>query len=359
MKKIKLVFFLLLFNIPVFSQNSPIQFLKRNIKINKGQKYLCLPVNNNDGSVLTTVSYKDSPIDQFRINLAVSKPEFWTFLDISQYQGKVVTIKVENAPMPFQNNSEVKQNNTNWPNIMRNGIEMIFSGSTFPGEDSLHMERDRPQVHFSAGRGWINDPNGLVYYKGEYNLYFQHNPYGWQWGNMHWGHAVSNDLIHWQQLKEAIYPIITMDSSGRWDAAFSGSAVVDPSNTSGFKKNGIDPIIAIYTSTGRGECLRMSYDSGRTFIDYGGNPILKHNGRDPKVFWYEPGKYWVMVVWDAGIPKTINSGVEVSVQQNSIYTSSDLEHWTYQSGVSGFFECPELFELPLEGEPGISKWVMY
>jgi fructan beta-fructosidase len=176
---------------------------------------------------------------------------------------------------------------------------------------------------------------------------------------MHWGHAVSKDLIHWQQLEEAIYPVIDENVQGRGDAAFSGSAVVDPQNTAGFRKDGIDPIIAVYTSTGRGECLKMSYDNGRSFVDYEGNPILKHSGRDPKVFWYAPGKHWVMVVWASGITKKIGLGQEVSLRQHSIYTSPDLKNWTYQSGVSGFFECPELFELPVEGEPGVSKWVMY
>ena len=113
---------------------------------------------------------------------------------------------------------------------------MVFADSKFPGQDSLYMERDRPQAHFSAQRGWINDPNGLLNSDGEYQMYFQHNPYGWQWGNMHWGHAISKDLIHWRQLHEAIYPVIDETATGRGDAAFSGSAVADPSNTAGFGK---------------------------------------------------------------------------------------------------------------------------
>ncbi|HRG07902.1 MAG TPA: 2,6-beta-D-fructofuranosidase, partial [Cyclobacteriaceae bacterium] len=120
--------------------------------------------------------------------------------------------------------------------------KLAHTGSTFPGQPELYKETLRPQVHFSARRGWINDPNGLIYYNGEYHLFFQHNPYGWDWGNMHWGHAVSKDLLHWTELKEAIYPVNDKD------AAFSGSAVVDPQNTSGFRKDGIDPLIAFYTS---------------------------------------------------------------------------------------------------------------
>jgi fructan beta-fructosidase len=194
-------------------------------------------------------------------------------------------------------------------------------------------------------------------------MFFQHNPYGWQWGNMHWGHAVSNDLIHWDQWNEAIFPVLDLDEksgkTGFRDAAFSGTAVIDHKNTAGFRKDGIDPIIAVYTSTGRGECLKMSYDNGKTFLDYDGNPILVHNGRDPKVFWYEAGNHWVMVVWDSGIPKMLSTGTEVNIRQHSIYTSPDLKKWTYQSGVAGFYECPELFELSVEGEPDVSRWIMY
>jgi len=137
--------------------------------------------------------------------------------------------------------------------------------------------------------------------------------------------------------------------------------VVDPENTAGFWKNGIDPIIAVYTSTGRGECMKLSYDKGRTFVDYEGNPILKHagEGRDPKVFWYAPGGHWVLVVWDAGVPKKMSLGQQAMVREHSIYTSPDLKTWTYRSGVPGFFECPDLFELPVEGMPGVKKWVMY
>jgi fructan beta-fructosidase len=344
----------------VFCQVTKENFIKREIQILKGQTLLNLPVNNSDRLVKATISMDGNPLDIFTINLAEKNPEFWTFFDVSAYQGKTITIEIADAPNRFPGqNTQNAGKPSEIPTLNSKGLNRIFADSKFPGQDSLYMEKGRPQVHFSAQRGWINDPNGLIYDEGEYHMYFQHNPYGWQWGNMHWGHAVSNDLIRWQQLKEAIYPVIDKNATGRGDAAFSGSAVVDPENTAGFRKDGIDPIIAIYTSTGRGECLKMSYDKGRTFVDYEGNPILKHNGRDPKVFWYSPGKHWVMVVWESGITKKISLGQEVSLRQHSIFTSPDLKNWTYQSGISGFYECPELFKLPVEGEPGLSKWVMY
>ncbi len=359
MRKNKILSCFLLFLITFTSSHGQAannQVLKKEISIKKGQTYLNLPVKNSDRLVRTTIRLNGKPLDQFTINLANSDPDFWTFFDVTPYQGKTLVIEVANAPAR-QFNQEA--GNANPSELRQDGLNMIYADTKFPGQDSLYMERDRPQAHFTSNRGWINDPNGLIYYGDEYHMFFQHNPYGWQWGNMHWGHAISKDLIHWEQLKEALYPVIDETPGARGDAAFSGSAVSDPQNTSGFRRNGIDPLIAVYTSTGRGECLKLSYDNGRTFEEYPGNPILKHNGRDPKVFWYNPGKHWVMVVWKSGMPKKLSSGAEVSIREHSIYTSPDLKNWTYQSGVSGFFECPELFELPVEGEPGVKKWIMY
>lgn len=330
--------------------------LKREIKIKKGQTYLNFPVKNSDPLVRVTIRLNGKPLDQFTINLAVTDPDFWTFFDVTPYQGKTLMLELSNPPQRPRPGENPPATTTEPRGDL---LKTIYADITFPGQDSLYMEKDRPQAHFTAQRGWINDPNGLIYYNNEYHMFFQHNPYGWQWGNMHWGHATSKDLIHWQQHKEAIFPVIDETATSRGDAAFSGSAVFDPDNTAGFRRNGIDPLIAVYTSTGRGECLKISYDNGMTFEDYEGNPILKHEGRDPKVFWYEPGNHWVMVVWDQGKPKKLSLNTEVAVRQHSIYTSDDLKNWTYQSGVDGFFECPELFSLPVEGEQGSSKWIMY
>ncbi len=195
--------------------------------------------------------------------------------------------------------------------------------------------RSRAQFHFSPRRGWNNDPNGLVYAQGEYHLYFQHNPYGWSWGNMHWGHAVSPDLVHWRELPIAIYP----RRFGDW--AFSGSAVVDRANTSGWKHGENDLLVAAYTSTGRGECIVYSNDRGRTWTEFAGNPVVKHQGRDPRLLWHEPTKRWVMAVYDESDGK----------RWIAFYTSSDLKTWTFRSRIEGFFECPDLFELPVDGDP--------
>lgn len=316
----------------------------KKIKIRKGDLYLNLPVNAADPSVEATITLDGKPLDRFTIHLAKGTPQFWTYFDVSAYQGKTLQIALKEGDGKA---------------IASGRLNNVVAAPAYPGQDSVYHEKGRPQVHFSSQRGWINDPNGLLYHDGEYHLFFQHNPYGWPWGNMHWGHAVSTDLLHWKQLKEAIFPVVKDGVVN--DAAFSGTATVDPDNTAGFRKNGVDPIIAAYTSTGRGECLQVSYDKGRTFEDYAGNPVVKHRGegRDPKVFWYAPGKHWVMVVWDASVPKKMSQGPEVMVREHSIYTSPDLKQWTYQSGVEGFFECPDLFELPVEGKPGVKKWIMY
>ena len=335
----------------VTSSMSEAQMLTRQITVKKGQTYLNLPVKNSNALVRSRIKVDKKILDEFTIKLADKDPDFWVFFDVSDQQGKTLTLEVErfvsNRPgMPQVANQDQSA-------LPAEGFNLIFADERFVGQDSVYKEKMRPQVHFSSRRGWNNDPNGLIYYNGEYHMFYQHNPYGWDWGNMHWGHAVSNDLVHWKELKEAIFPVNSND------AAFSGSAVTDPENTSGFRKNGVDPLIAFYTSTGRGESIQLSYDNGRTFEDYAGNPVVKHSGRDPKVFWYDKGKHWVMVVYDNGHKKKLSLDQEAIINQHVIYTSPNLRTWTFQSGVEGFFECPELFELPVEGQAGVSKWIMY
>jgi fructan beta-fructosidase len=160
---------------------------------------------------------------------------------------------------------------------------------------------------------------------------------------MHWGHAVSADLLHWRELPIAIYP----QKYGDW--AFSGSAIVDKDYLSGFKNGDEDVIVGAYTSTGRGECIVFSNDKGRTFKEFSGNPVLKHAGRDPKLIWYAPGKHWVMAVYDESEKK----------QWIAFYTSPDLKSWTFQSHIEGWYECPEIFELPVDGKADDTRWVIY
>jgi sucrose-6-phosphate hydrolase SacC (GH32 family) len=221
----------------------------------------------------------------------------------------------------------------------------------------LYDEPYRPQFHFTPEKNWMNDPNGLVYYKGEYHLFYQYNPFGDTWGHMSWGHAVSRDLVRWKHL-----PVALAEENGVM--IFSGSAVVDRHNTSGLCRNP-DPkdqscLVAIYTGhteTNQSQNIATSNDRGRTWTKYKGNPVLDigyKDFRDPKVFWHEPTKKWVMVVALAQ---------EKKVQ---FYGSTNLREWQRlgefgPAGLSGndvVWECPDLFELPIVGQPGKRRWVL-
>lgn len=219
--------------------------------------------------------------------------------------------------------------------------------------------RYRPTWHYAAERNWLNDPNGLVYSNGVYHLFYQHNPHGDVWGNMSWGHATSADLLHWDEQPVAI------PCDGQ-EAVFSGSAVVDTLNTSGFGVGGVPPLVAIYTSAyapgsllaGRqAQSLAYSTDDGATWTKYAGNPVLDRGSsdfRDPKVFWYDgdAGSYWVM------------AAVEALTHEVVLYKSADLKTWEYLStfgpanATDGVWECPDLFELPVDGDAGNTRWVL-
>lgn len=271
-----------------------------------------------------------SLVREFEIELANREPDWWAHLDITPWKNRKATLRLDQLPDDSLALSSVDQSNE------------------LKGAGDLYLEKLRPQFHFSPRRGWNNDPNGLVFADGEYHLYFQHNPYGWNWGNMHWGHAVSRDLVHWQELPIALYP----RKFGDW--AFSGSAVVDKHNSSGWKKGNNELLVAAYTSTDRGECMLFSNDRGRTWEEFEGNPVVKHQGRDPKLLWHEATKQWVMVLYDEQ-PK---ASKKEDRQCITFYTSANLKDWTYQSRIGGFFECPDLFELPVDGDGAKKKWVL-
>lgn len=216
-----------------------------------------------------------------------------------------------------------------------------------------YREPYRPQYHFTPERSWMNDPNGLVYFDGEYHLFYQYNPEGNDWGHMSWGHAVSADRLHWKHL-----PIALREENGVM--IFSGSAVVDEKNSSDFGKDGQPPLVAIYTGHGLGkqtQNIAFSTDKGRTWTKYEKNPVIDINSpefRDPKVFWHEPSKRWMMVVAKSDDRKVF------------IYSSPDLKTWERRSefgpagGTNGVWECPDLVELPIKGvDAGQSRWVLF
>lgn len=232
----------------------------------------------------------------------------------------------------------------------------LYSQNNLP----TYKEPYRPQYHFSPHHNWTNDPNGLVYFKGEYHLFYQYNPMGNTWGHMSWAHAVSKDLVHWQSLPLAI-------PEDEKNMIFSGSCVVDKNNSSGFaQKPGQIPMVAVYTAHiipdkskpddyMQTQHLAYSLDNGRTWTKYAGNPVLdlhKKDFRDPKVFWYEPGKKWIMV--------TVLPNEHIM----QFHGSSDLKTWSHLSDfapagdISGIWECPDLLQVPINGQPGKSKWVL-
>ncbi|MDZ7615678.1 MAG: glycoside hydrolase family 32 protein, partial [Patescibacteria group bacterium] len=297
--------------------------------------YLHLPVKTGASKRLMRLVVDGILARQFDIELADGEPDFWTYTEVEAYRGKTLRVEVDRM----------------WPDSA--SLEAVQLAETWPDLDAIYRERLRPQFHFAPAYGWMNDPNGMVYHDGEYHLFFQHNPYGVNWGNMTWGHAVSTDMLHWRQLPGAIHP----DGLG---TIFSGSGVVDHKNTTGWQTGEHKPIVAVYTSAGgtsaqsRGQSFTQSVaysiDRGRTFTNYDGNPVLKHlvkGNRDPKVLWHEPTSQWVMIVY-------------FERPRFALFGSADLKHWTKLSelDIPDGYECPDLFELPVDGNAKDTRWVV-
>lgn len=300
------------------------------IKVENPTKYLILPIEEERPEAqlqLYTGKATDTWMD---VRLAVGKTDYCVPFALTQ--GKEAVVKIVGLPKDAVALKEMKLSDT---------------------FDTTNTDYYRPVYHHTPLYGWMNDANGLTYKDGEYHLYFQYNPYGSKWGNMHWGHSVSRDLVHWDHLD----PAIARDPMGH---IFSGSTIVDTRNSAGFGKNAI---IAYYTSHSmrngkqvQVQCMAYSKDNGRTFIKYKGNPVVTpfdglENFRDPKIFWYEPMKSWYMIV---------------SADKNMrFYQSKNLKKWTYVSQWGeGFgaqpnqFECPDFFPLAVDGDPANKKYVM-
>ncbi len=293
------------------------------IKIQGQPKYLLLPVEERTGEskvYMEGEGQKTLPVD---VRLAKTKVDYYVPYELRGENNAVVYI------------DNIEKDAVCW--------NFLSLSDTF---DIANVEKYRPEYHFSPAYGWMNDPNGMVYLDGEYHLFYQHNPYGSMWGNMHWGHAVSRDLVSWQHMPVAIAP----DSLG---TVFSGSAVIDKENVSGFGKNAI---VAFYTSAGRRQSQSIAYstDNGRTFTKYDKNPVVTADipdFRDPKVFYHEPSQKWIMVV--------------ASGQEVRFFTSSNLKDWDFSGAFGegygshgGVWECPDLIELPVDGNADNKKWVL-
>lgn len=300
------------------------------------QRYLLLPVAREGPPIHCRLLHDGQVLRYFDIALAEHDEAtcFWAAIDLQGLVGQTLRWEIRPRSAGDLIAKRLRQSDAPcWP-------------------ENLYHEPYRPQFHFTPRVGWTNDPNGLVYYDGEYHLFFQHNPFGITWGNMTWGHAVSRDLLHWEELGEAILP----DERG---TIFSGSAVVDENNTSQLGGPEAPAICAFYTAAGAHsyrpcpftQCLAYSLDRGRTWTKFPGNPVLDFiadGNRDPKVFWHKPTQRWIMVLY-------------VRRDAFSIFSSADLKRWQLESEVPfpTAHECPELFELPLEGDPQTTRWVLW
>ena len=301
------------------------------VYINTNQRYLLLPVEEVMPDVRVSMIVNNKEVNVADVRLAVNRVDYFVPLDLSDYAGKNILLKFKlgsNDPIRGKLSAVCCK-------------EMKLS-DTF---DTGNREKFRPTYHFSPLYGWMNDPNGMVYKDGEYHLFYQHNPYGSKWGNMHWGHAISKDLINWEHRPDAITP----DALG---TIFSGSAVVDTDNTAGF---GAGAIVAIYTQNSDRQVQSIAYstDNGRSFTKYENNPVLTSDARDfrdPKVFWHKETQRWIMLL--------------AVGQEMQIFSSSNLKDWAFESSFGegqgahgGVWECPDLFELPVDGT-NEKKWVL-
>ncbi|MGC4233096.1 MAG: glycoside hydrolase family 32 protein [Niabella sp.] len=318
---------------PAFTQEQQAPAKSISTYFTAEKTYLVLPVKNGAAKRNLELWVDGINTRFWDMELAEDQPDWYAYMRIDQWKGKPIELRVDKVSARSKVFDPVMQSDKD-----TNANE--------------YKESLRAQFHFSPKRGWTNDPNGMVYFNNEYHLFFQHNPYGRNWGNMTWGHAVSKDLIHWTELDDAIHP----DQGG---PVFSGGAVVDKSNTSGLGENGKPAMVLFHTGArGWGQYMSWSTD-GRTFHRYDKAvvPRINKDNRDPKVIWHEPTQKWVMVVW-------VERG---TTEQHSMQflTSPDLKNWTPVSITYGgvgndryLFECPEFYELPVEGMNGIKKWVL-
>ena len=295
-------------------------------------RYLWLPIQESapEGKLQVIVS-NVAQMEQ-NVRFAREKVDYYVALDMQPWLGaKGLSVVIQNVPKGSVCFSKIKQN-----------------------DDKQYMlipETYRPSYHHAPERGWMNDPNGLFFKDGVWHLYYQYNPYGSMWGNMHWAHSTSTDLVHWQQQPVALAP-------DAWGTMFSGSCVVDHNNTAGFGK---DAIISMYTSSRptpfggdvQAQCIAYSNDGGKTFTKYVGNPVItdeKKDFRDPHVFWNEEAGFWNMIL--------------AAGQEMQIYSSVNLKDWKYESSFGheygnhgGVWECPDLMKMNVKGT-NKDKWML-
>ena len=295
--------------------------------------YVLLPVEENQNSDYIRVIKNNTVVQELNVRLAVNKVDYYVPLDISRYTKSGESVLLD-----------VVVNRGDAANSASKAATSDFAAwklmKTSANYDTVNREKFRPAYHHSPAYGWMNDPNGMFYKDGVWNLFFQHNPYGSLWDNMTWSHATSTDLVHWKFEGAAIEP----DALG---TIFSGSAVVDKDNTAGF---GPDAVVAYYTSAGKAQTQSMavSTDNGKTFTKYANNPVLVSDipdFRDPHVIWYAPESKWILIVSEK--------------QHMKLFSSKNLKDWTFESDFgegygshAGVWECPDLLDM------GNGHWIL-
>ena len=328
-------------------KRGPVNRISLSTTIAVDSTHLLVPVSNAGKRLLLGIYDGDTFVQNFSVALPKEGAPCWmAAYPLAHFglAGKNITIK----PADVEKVDET----------YRSAFGEIRCGDGFPGQEANDYAKPyRNQFHVSTRRGWNNDPNGMVYHDGKYHLYYQHNPFGIRWGNMHWGHFESSDLVHWEEKPIALYQRTVRD------AMFSGGGFVDFNNSAGLGKN---TLFAAFTSTGRGECLAYSKDGGLTFTELPENPVVEHKGRDPKIIWYAPEKKWVMAVYDVSeCAETKAIPVDAKDRHKfancAFYESKDLRKWTRTGAFTdsdrhACHECPELFQLSCEGK---TKWIYY
>ncbi len=306
----------------------PPRMLGQSKEFRASEHYLNVPICRACKLRLFTITESGDVRRTVPLQLADDVADYWIYLNIDEFFGKVITLSGP-ASQP--------------------ALDRIYQAASIRDAATMYRELNRPQFHFTVKRGWSNDVNGPIFYRGQYHLFWQAFPFGvaWDTGFMYWGHATSKDLVHWTELAPALMP-------DRLGSPWSGSSLVDHGNSAGFGK---DALVLVYTAYDREtkkqvQALAYSTDNGVTFTRFEGNPILDTNDevgskdtRDPHVFWYAPTQHWVMVLFE-------KDGL-------SIFNSGDLKHWTRTSHLKGLYECPDLFELPVDGDARRMKWVLH
>ena len=300
---------------------------------NQGKKYLLLPVQESAEMANIKVIGNNKQVKALNVKLANNHVDYFVPLDLQEFAGE------KSLALDIHVNGTYRYDG---------GVSSFGCWKEFKFSDTFdqkNREQYRPVFHHTPAYGWMNDPNGMFYKDGVWNLYYQHNPQGSQWENLSWGHSTSKDLVHWTFEGDPVQP----DALGM---IFSGSAVVDKNNTAGFGK---DAIVALYTSAAESQTQSLAYstDNGKTFTKYEGNPIITSNVpdfRDPHVFWNEDIKKWNMIL--------------AAGQQMNIYSSDNLKEWKLESSFGaeygnhgGVWECPDLMKLKVRGTDK-EKWML-